>query len=89
VLRKHAGTPTKNIVQCHKTRWPFVRTASAQVQYVWSETSWRSLTVNPKMQQVAFNTMVSLAQNQVELPEYLKKHRPMPSRRRHPDATEL
>jgi superfamily II DNA or RNA helicase len=81
VLRKHAGTPVKNIVQCQKTRWPFIRTAGAAGQYVWTDGDWRSLSVNPRIQQVAFNTMVNLARNPVELPEYLKKIAPVSRRR--------
>lgn len=73
VLRKHAGTPVKNIIQCQKTRWPFVRTASAELQYVWEGEQWRSLQVNPRIQQVAMNTMHALARTNVELPEWLKK----------------
>ena len=73
VLRKHSGTPLKNIVQCQKTRWPFVRTASAELQYVWEQNEWRSLQVNPKIEQVAMRTMQALANTNVELPEWLKK----------------
>ncbi|MCU0706406.1 MAG: DEAD/DEAH box helicase family protein [Fimbriiglobus sp.] len=76
VLRKHSGTPVKNIVQCQKTRWPFVRTAGAEFQYVWADGEWRSLTVNPKLQQVALSTMRALAKTPVELPEFLKKNQP-------------
>ena len=73
VLRKHLGTPVKNIVQCQKTRWPFIRTASAELQYVWENGEWRSLQVNPRIQQVAMRTMQALAKITVELPEWLKK----------------
>jgi superfamily II DNA or RNA helicase len=82
VLRKHPDVTTKNIVQCQKTRWPFVRTASAELQYVWQDNDWRSLQVNPRIQQVAVNTMRALAKTQVDLPEYLKKRTPTSSRPR-------
>ena len=73
VLRKHPDTPIKNIVQCQKTRWPFVRTAGAELQYVWENDEWRSLQVNPRIQQVALKTMRAIAQSKVELPEWLRK----------------
>jgi superfamily II DNA or RNA helicase len=76
VLRKHASAPVKNIVQCQKSRWPFVRTASAELQYVWENNEWRSLQVNPKIQQVALRTMKALAQTNVELPVWLVKRQP-------------
>ena len=79
VLRKHSDFPVKNIVQCQATRWPFVRTAAAELQYVWQENEWRSLSVNPRIQQAALATMKALARTEVVLPEFLKK---APSSRR-------
>ncbi len=73
VLRKHGGTPVKNVVQCQKTRWPFVRTAAAELQYVWESAEWRSLQLNPRIQQVAMRTLHALARTTVELPEWLTK----------------
>jgi len=78
VLRKHAGTPIKNIIQCQKSRWPFVRTVAAQQQYVWEHNEWRSLSVNPKIQQVAMRTMQAMAKSKVELPAWLVKRTPEP-----------
>ncbi len=79
VLRKHADVPVKNIVQCQKTRWPFVRTAAPTLQYVWAETEWRTLQINPRIQQVAQSTMRALARTPVDLPEYLKKRQTAPT----------
>jgi superfamily II DNA or RNA helicase len=76
VLRKHTDVPAKNIVQCQKTRWPFVRTAAAEFQYVLTDGEWRSLKVNQKLQQVALSTMRALAKTPVDLPEFLKKNQP-------------
>ena len=73
VLRKHSGTPVKNIVQCQKTRWPFVRTAGAQHQYVWENNEWLSLEVNPLIEKVAMRTMQALAQSKAELPPWLAR----------------
>src|SRR5436853_605018 len=33
VLRKHPDHPFKQIVQCQKSPWPFLRTAGAALQY--------------------------------------------------------
>ena len=48
VLRKHPAVPVKQIVQCARTRWPFVRTAAAAAQFAWQNDEWRSLTLNPR-----------------------------------------
>jgi hypothetical protein len=63
--------PVKQIVQCQKTRWPFVRTAAAAYQYVWDGKSWKSLTVNPFINQVNNRTLQALARTNVVLPEFL------------------
>lgn len=73
VFRKHPDLPVKNVVQCQKTRWPFVRTASAAQQFVWAGDSWKTLMVNPQIQQVGLNALKALARSEVKLPEYLDK----------------
>lgn len=73
VLRKHPNVPVKNIVQCQKTRWPFVRTAAAELQHVWTPDGWWTLTVNPRIQQVALASLRALARTEVKLPEFLSK----------------
>jgi superfamily II DNA or RNA helicase len=71
VLRKHAAVPVKQIVQCARTRWPFVRTAAAAAQFVWQNDEWRSLTLNPRINEVAGRAMRALAKIQVALPSFL------------------
>ncbi len=71
VFRKHPSLPVKQIVQCQKTRWPFPRTAAAALQYTWSDYSWRSLQVNPRISQVAGRTLQALARSDTPLPQYL------------------
>lgn len=71
VFRKHVDVPVKQIVQCTRTRWPFQRTASAELQFVWTDGDWRTLTVNPLIDQVAGRTLRLLAQTEVTLPQYL------------------
>lgn len=70
VLRKHAAVPVKQIVQCSRTRWPFVRTAAAAAQFTWQDDEWRSLTLNPRINEVAGRTMRALAKIQVTLPSF-------------------
>jgi superfamily II DNA or RNA helicase len=71
VLRKHANLPHKQIVQCQQTRWPFVRTAGADLQYVWTAGEWRTLQVNPRINEINWAMLQALAQTKVELPTYL------------------
>jgi len=87
VLRKHPDFPFKQIVQCTRTRWPFPRTASPLVQYVWQDGSWRSLQANPLINQVYGRTLQALAQLPVELPKFLaqKQQRRLSRRRRGED----
>jgi superfamily II DNA or RNA helicase len=83
VLRKHPGLPCKQIVQCMKTRWPFLRTAAAALQYTWNDGQWRSLQANPFINQVNGRALQALAQSNVQLPAYLARHQ---LRRRPRDA---
>jgi superfamily II DNA or RNA helicase len=73
VLRKHPSLPFKQIVQCVKTRWPFLRTAAAALQYTWVEDQWRSLQANPFINQVNGRALQALAQTNVSLPDFLTK----------------
>jgi superfamily II DNA or RNA helicase len=71
VLRPHPDLAFKQIVQCQQTRWPFARTATPAIQYVWSSGEWRSLEVNPLITQVNLRTLQALAQSNVTLPDYI------------------
>jgi superfamily II DNA or RNA helicase len=71
VFRKHPRLPVKQLVQCQKTRWPFLRTAAAALQYTWIDDSWRTLQVNPRINQVAGRTLQALARSDTPLPRYL------------------
>jgi superfamily II DNA or RNA helicase len=73
VLRQHPDLPYKQIVQCTKTRWPFVRTASPALQYVWNDDQWRSLQANPRIHEVSRLALQALAQSRAELPAYLRR----------------
>ena len=88
VLRKHPDMPFKQIVQCTKTPWPFLRTAAALVQYTWVNGEWRSLQVNPFIDQVNGRALQALAQIPVDLPKVLQRkltpHRRLRNRDRAP-----
>jgi superfamily II DNA or RNA helicase len=73
VLRKHPAIPFKQIVQCTKTRWPFLKTAAAALQFVWQGGEWRSLQVNPFINQVNGRALQALAHNNVTLPAYVQR----------------
>jgi superfamily II DNA or RNA helicase len=73
VLRKHPDVPVKQIVQCSRTAWPFLRTAMPRVSYTWVDGDWRSLTVNPLINHVSARALQAVARTTVTLPEYLLK----------------
>ena len=73
VLRKHSAVPVKQIVQCARTRWPFVRTAPAAAQFVWQDDEWRSLALNPCINEVAGRAFARLAKIEVALPGFLQR----------------
>lgn len=81
-LRKFAPLPVKQIVQCQQSPWPFTRTAEALAQYTWENGDWKSLTLNPLIEQVSQKMLLALATQQVELPEYVKKRQSMFRRHR-------
>jgi superfamily II DNA or RNA helicase len=84
VLRRHPDLPIKQVVQCQKTPWPFGRTATAVVQYTWMDGEWRSLQVNPLIDQVNHRTLQVLARTETKLPAWLssREHAGRPLRRR-------
>ncbi len=73
VLRKHPDVPAKQVVQCGKTRWPFLRTATAARQFVWADGEWRTLQANDRIDHVNGRALRALARINVELPKYLQR----------------
>lgn len=65
----------KQVVQSKQTRWPIIRTAMPEQQYVWQEDSWLSLTVNPKLNLINQNARMAIAQTDVELPQFLSNRK--------------
>lgn len=75
VLRLHGQEAIKQIVQCKRTPHPFVKTALADEQYVWTDSAWRSLTLNRNIQAITQNVRQVLARTNVELPKLVAAHR--------------
>lgn len=76
VFRQHPNIIHKQIVQCEQTQYPFTRTARPTRQYLWSESGWRTLDVNPSITDVSRRCLAALARvQQRKLPRYLTRHR--------------
>jgi superfamily II DNA or RNA helicase len=82
VFRKFEGLPFKQIVQSKQTRWPLLRTAMPEQQYIWQENTWLSLTVNPFLNRINQNARMAIAQAEVELPTFLTRAKRRPRRLR-------
>jgi superfamily II DNA or RNA helicase len=82
VLRQHPELPFKQIVQCRKSPWPFLKTAAAALTHTWVEGEWRTLEVNPRLNAIQHQTLCALAKIQVELPQYVLKRQPRAPRQR-------
>lgn len=68
VFRKFEGIAAKQIVQSKQTRYPFQKTAVPREQYAWESDSWRSITMNGRVEQVSRNTALMLAQQSMPTP---------------------
>lgn len=78
VFRKHDSLRFKQIVQCSETRHPFLRTAMADEQYIWTSDAWRALTVNRRINEISDRARRLLAGSEVTLPGLVAAHRPRP-----------
>ncbi len=74
-LRLDPYQPIKQIVQCHQTPHPFLKTAKPNQQFLWHLDGWRSLTINPQIELCAHNAGRAIAQTIVTLPKFLSKKR--------------
>lgn len=77
-FRKFPDLPFKQIVQSKETAWPLLRTAMPEMQFVWQEDAWLSLTVNPLLNRINQNARLAIAQTEVELPKFLEKKKGRP-----------
>jgi superfamily II DNA or RNA helicase len=71
-FRKYPGITIKNIVQSKDTKYPFTRTADAEMQYLWVDNSWRSLKVNKEIGLMQQNILWKMANTTVTLPSMLR-----------------
>ena len=71
VFRKHKDLPFKQIVQSKGTHWPFLKTATPKMQYIWQNNEWMSLEINEKIEDIAGNAMWAIANIDVTLPKFL------------------
>ena len=78
VFRKHPGIAFKQIAQCKNTRHPFVKTAMADEQYVWSDGQWRSLSLNRHISAISDRARQVIARAQVQLPRLVAAHKASP-----------
>jgi superfamily II DNA or RNA helicase len=63
----------KRVVQSKHTKWPILKTASAEQQYLWQHGEWRSLTINPHLQEINFRTRMAIARAEVVLPKWFEE----------------
>lgn len=70
----------KNIVQSRGTKWPILKTAMADRQFLWQENSWRSLTLNPHIEEINHSARMAIAQTMVNLPKFLTEQKQKPRR---------
>lgn len=76
VLRKHPDHPFKQIVQPKKTPHVFTKTALSVLQHVLDEEGvWRTIEVNPHIDEVNRRTIRALAHIETTMPDFIKKAR--------------
>ncbi len=81
VFRQYPGIARKQVVQSRNTKWPMIRTAMPDQQYLWQEDMWRTLKVNEKIQTINANALVAIAQTEVEMPKFILDRQKMRGRR--------
>jgi superfamily II DNA or RNA helicase len=81
-FRKYPDVPYKMVVQSKMTRWPMIKTAMPEEQYLWQEDGWRTLKVNPQLDQINNNARMAIATTYVNFPKWLADKAVKTSRRR-------
>lgn len=82
VFRQYSGLAHKQVVQSSLTRWPMIRTAMPDQQYLWQANEWRSLKVNPQLNEINTNARLAIAMTEVTLPKWLVDRKSKKGRRR-------
>ncbi len=70
-FRQHPDLQYKQIVQSKNTRWPIIKTAMPDEQYVWSRNQWMALKVNPHLNSINTTSRRLIARTMVEIPKYV------------------
>jgi superfamily II DNA or RNA helicase len=89
VFRNCAAIPAKQIVQCSRTRHPFVKTAMADEQYTWVNSGWQTLKLNRHIAAISDLARRAIARTDTSLPSVVARHRrrPMPWQEPHEEFT--
>lgn len=75
VLRKSDVVPTKNVIQCRRTRHPMMRTAMPAEQSLWTCGQWRTIAGNRRIDEMAAAARQQVARAKVRLPQLIAMHR--------------
>lgn len=74
VFRKHPDKPYAQIVQSNRSRWPFVRIASAERKFICDVGgNWEDRQTNERVRQAQRAAISAIANTTVQMPQYLKK----------------
>lgn len=71
VFRQFPDHQFKQVVQSKATRWPMIRTAIPDQQYLWQNDEWRSLTVNPHLQEINNRARMAIATTEITMPKFV------------------
>lgn len=82
VFRIHPDLPRKQVVQSKVTRWPCLKTAMSKVQYSWENGEWKSLTINPMIEEMTNRSRVAIAIAKIDMPSFITKKQEKGRRRR-------
>jgi superfamily II DNA or RNA helicase len=61
----------KNVVQCKRTPWTFLRTVLPKMQFIREDEEWRSIGINDNVKCASQNVVKSLAKINIQLPKLL------------------
>lgn len=75
VFRKHPGLAVKNVIQSEQTEHPMVKTALPDMSYLWSDDMWKSMEINPLIDEISENALLATVQAFQPLPKYITEKR--------------
>lgn len=82
VFRKYPGLPIKQLVQCTKTRWPFLKTALPKMQYLLRDDgTWASMQLNENINKVSVSVVAKLATIKTHMPDFITKNKQIRKKR--------